>query len=320
MRYKHIKEAIEKFREPTTMQYDRHSRAEYITEQKVIEILKKDCMEYVHANPIPVVFRGAPGSSDRGYKIIDPKQSTRISRNTSNYYTWIIDNSPRWKQFPKRSNSLICTGDYWKARNYGRTYMVMPIDGAKFGVCPDSDIWSSFAMGQHKFDMDGDWVNYINKQILECFEILVQANVIEEKTLHSPVLHKLTQNAAVESSQEFFNLLNILDQGLSNYRKNTPKMPTISLFKSKVQKHFMFNLLLKQNVKGMGVRTLLEEILDPKINNFKLANNTTIKTFMNMDSHYLPEVWTDSISVLVMANDKDHQAQYKEIRDKVLST
>ena len=39
---------------------------------------------------------------------IDPKKGQpRVSKDTSNFYTLIMDNSKRWSKYPKRSQSLI---------------------------------------------------------------------------------------------------------------------------------------------------------------------------------------------------------------------
>jgi len=79
------------------------------------------------------------------YTILNPKIEKRKSRNTANFYTLMMENLSQWRKFPKRSNSLICTTDYYKARMYGTAYRVIPIDlNAKFGVCPEEDIWESF--------------------------------------------------------------------------------------------------------------------------------------------------------------------------------
>lgn len=70
-------------------------------------------------------------------------QSSRKSDNTYNYYTELIDTLPAFKDFPKRSRSLICTPSKTKAKPYGKLYKIFPFDGAKIGICPHKDIWDS---------------------------------------------------------------------------------------------------------------------------------------------------------------------------------
>lgn len=88
------------------------------------------------------IFRGAYGYGEYAY--IDPSKSKepRISRNTYNYYTLMMDNFQSWRKYPKRSKSIICTTDYRYADGMGDVYYVFPENGAKIGVCPDEDIWN----------------------------------------------------------------------------------------------------------------------------------------------------------------------------------
>ena len=89
------------------------------------------------------------GVNFRGeYYLIDPKKSERVSANTLNYYTILLDGHPKWKSYPKRSQSIICTNVKSKTSNYGdSTYRVFPYDGSNIGVCPTPDIWDSFQKG-----------------------------------------------------------------------------------------------------------------------------------------------------------------------------
>lgn len=62
--------------------------------------------------------------------------------NIGNFYTVILDNDPRWSEFPKRSESFICASEKSVCTLYGIAHYVFPINGAKIGVCPKDDIWS----------------------------------------------------------------------------------------------------------------------------------------------------------------------------------
>ncbi|MCK9417589.1 hypothetical protein M0Q97_13185, partial [Candidatus Dojkabacteria bacterium] len=75
------------------------------------------------------------------YYLIDPKKHDRRSANTQNYYTYIIDNSKDWEDFPKRSKSLICHG-YAKRPPYYDQYVVIPLNDANFGIANDDDLWT----------------------------------------------------------------------------------------------------------------------------------------------------------------------------------
>lgn len=70
----------------------------------------------------------------------------RKSRNTTNYYTVILDKVLGDLGFPLRSKSIIC-GTYSNksyAGNYGDLYAVLPYDGVRIGVCPGKDIFDTW--------------------------------------------------------------------------------------------------------------------------------------------------------------------------------
>jgi len=57
-----------------------------------------------------------------------------------NYYTLLINYLPSWKEYPHRQ--IICSTTF---REFGDTmYRVIPKNGAKIAVCPDSDIQDPF--------------------------------------------------------------------------------------------------------------------------------------------------------------------------------
>lgn len=128
---------------------------EYVEEKRGIDIPKKEAMKLlsskhskaykVHTIDYPI-FRGVRGYGE--YVYIDPSKSVepRISRNTNNYYTLMIDNFSNWNKYPKRSKSIICTTDYQYASHMSsKVYRVFPENGSYIGVCPMDDIWGAIA-------------------------------------------------------------------------------------------------------------------------------------------------------------------------------
>jgi hypothetical protein len=107
------------------------------------DFIHKHCKKSLFSTPI---WRGtgAPveGGSDAFF--IQPSKFTRASRNASNHYTLLIDNSSKWSNYPQRSKSVICTTNKSSAGFYGKTYRIFPVDGSDIGICPSSDFWSAF--------------------------------------------------------------------------------------------------------------------------------------------------------------------------------
>ncbi len=68
----------------------------------------------------------------------------RVSANTDNYYTLIVDHDPAWSDYPPRSASIICTNRLNIAGGYGTTYVVLPEGDPLLGICSSVDYWDSF--------------------------------------------------------------------------------------------------------------------------------------------------------------------------------
>jgi hypothetical protein len=215
------------------------------------------------------IFRGITGANEET-TLIDPAQFTRVSRNTSNTYTLIIDNSPAWKEYPKRSKSIICTTDYDVAADYGNPYLVLPYDGSKIGVCPTSDIWdctlAKYGLG----------LPYLNETISEiCVHMGV--GIIDKIDVWSALKAKFTafEKAFKETTDEGRNhILRIWDR--------------------RVEHPYDFSKTFLEN---------LQKMLDPKNLNFTLAKSgDRLPTYK--------EVWTDGMCVLVNTGTKLYKDIY----------
>jgi len=136
-------------------QFLNESRSNSISEEKAIKLIKSNCKDalkgiiniernLVYKDRGTIIYRGVYNNNDFLY--INPKQgSLRKSANTSNYYTLLMDNNSEWKNYPKRSQSIICSTSGSIASTYGVLFIVLPYDNGKIGVCPSDDLWSSFS-------------------------------------------------------------------------------------------------------------------------------------------------------------------------------
>lgn len=113
--------------------------------EQVYALLKTNCSEALKAfSTGHQIYKGLQLTGNF-YKT-DPSLIERASANTYNYYTILFSNLPNWKAYPKRSRSLICSTSYQKAKSYAagnNPFLVMPFDGARIGICPTEDIWTS---------------------------------------------------------------------------------------------------------------------------------------------------------------------------------
>ena len=99
------------------------------------------------------IYRGVKNtrSVDTSLKVNPGKSKPRQSAYVGyNYYTLLMDNLPSWKQYPKRSQSIVCSTDQGKASDYSGefndkfVFSVYPKDGSNIAITPDDDIFTSF--------------------------------------------------------------------------------------------------------------------------------------------------------------------------------
>ena len=133
-----------------------------ISEEDALDIIKTKCSKALNAYSVDKrMYRGLRKKAE--YFNVDPKkEAPRRSANSRNYYTFLVDNSPKWKGYPKRSESIICSTGYITSSHYGEVYDVFPYDGAKIGVASSSDFWFSFynTLGTRKTLNDFNWILY----------------------------------------------------------------------------------------------------------------------------------------------------------------
>lgn len=137
----------------------------YITENRskkvdldfAIKMAKTKCSKSVDTflKTGHVLYRGIQ-SKDIGektpfrgeYLTIDPKKFTRGSAYVGhNYYTLMIDNLRQWKDYPKRSKSIVCATGRSKASEYienDNLYYVFPVNGSSIGIASADDMFYSF--------------------------------------------------------------------------------------------------------------------------------------------------------------------------------
>jgi hypothetical protein len=106
--------------------------------------IRKDCSDAIAAAKTNhIIYKGMTLNDTGEIWLTNPALRERKSRNTKNYYTLMFDNLPSWRDYPKRSRSLICSSNKRVAGNYGDIYVILPFNGAKIAVCPANDIWDS---------------------------------------------------------------------------------------------------------------------------------------------------------------------------------
>src|SRR5574344_698462 len=116
------------------------------------------------------IYRGMP--SDIPILYGDYSNNIRRSTDTNNYYTEILDNSPDWRDYPKRSKSFICSVAQARAKSCSNGhdfYVVLPLNDPVIGVCGTNDIWYGFDLKKYGIPD----LYYFNKTIMRLMNEII---------------------------------------------------------------------------------------------------------------------------------------------------
>jgi hypothetical protein len=190
----------------------------------------------------------------------------RISANTQNYTTLWVDGDPRWSKFPPRSRSLICTTYADTAASFGDVAVVIPLQDTKIGVCPEQDFWDSFS-----------------ETIPGGYSSIPSLNAFIDHTIRKQLKRKLNQKTLTRDG-----MLNILDKLTVDDLLDKKALPSYVQYYGLSDKEAFV-----AQVQQYGWRGMMEVMLNPKINGFKL---TTWKQFNIAGDH---EVWLSAPCAMV---------------------
>ena len=265
------------------------------TRSKVISLdeIRKTILQYsetmeVVINNKPCLIRDTDVPQKNIY-ILDPtKGEKRISRNTSNYYTLILDHSKNWAKFPKRSKSIICETKSIEAM-FSEQFWIVPKNGAKIGMCPDVDFWYSFKS-------INDFMNYFNSAL--------------EKLLNFPSYtdEEITEFSGMfpmKRRKKFDKNITILKKAMKNFDnwyKKTTMLDMDEIIALEVIDNHLNSL---KGWDGKSIFNQVDKILNPRKHGFKLVSID--KLVLNK------EAWTDSESLIIPTKNIEEVIQiYKE--------
>jgi len=268
-------------------------RTKKIKLKKATQIFRNNCRMFNDSNT--QIYRGIKGF-DSNFGIVKPKQSKRKrkSQNTYNFYTLLIDNSKSWSQYPKRSESIICTTDSESAHGYGEGhfYLVIPFDLASIGVAPEADIWKSF--------------NYHLKSQFNRY-ILLLADVADRLSNINSNVPDIESGGRVpkNSYSKFSNYITKVDKILSTEHPRSGKNKTgyeiiiKGLFSTAKFGHKGREFVKDYLDFNGNLLEYLKFILNPDRNGFNLKEyNSNFKVSGKGER----EIWTDSPSILIHEN------------------
>jgi hypothetical protein len=269
------------------------TKSKYISAMKLMDI--DECVEYVIEKCTE--FINKPIYITRYIKTVNtdtkfPFKSNpveRVSRDNTNHYTLLIDNSENWKKYPKRSKSFICSlhkkmhlvSPYLPQNSY----LVIPNDESIWGICPTDDILTSFntlLKYGHFTEVIFESMNKISIR----FDLggISDSNIVDMKN-DLLKLQKYIYNR-YKTTNDFLDIIDPLD-------------------KTKYFCDFVCDNW------GLDIWECLETVFNPITNNFKVNNYTNIipsKIYNDI------EIWTESPCIFIPIGDL--KLFLKKLRDK----
>lgn len=252
----------------------------FVTEGRSTPASVSDALDLAERNDYdmfnPIVFRGKADGVIDDVILVRPSEHTRNSANTSNHYTVWMDNDPAWGEFPKRSSSIICSTsrnvEGYGSLSGGKNYSVWPIEpGARFGVCPDYDIWNSGPMVYYE---DGELV-FANGQDDTKRSVLPEN--ISQDILPAHVLDYLKKYGKLNSSLSYQEVNSILS------KSGVPDTDYASMY---------------AKLEELGALEWYRTIMSPV--GFSVAGFSELGDKKNVASdHSGVEVWTDATCMMV---------------------
>jgi hypothetical protein len=207
--------------------------------KSVLDVIKEYAPWYDVYNVKTPLYRGLQDIQADAL-LVDPSKSKRDMNRFSALFTTLFDNMDSWKQYPKRSRSLICTTSSTYAEQFGVCYRVIPLKNISIAVSPQNDFWYCFRKKLNSINVDFD----------------------DLTDLSGKFINKLFVK---------FNHIGLIKPTYENIKK------VFTMFDEYKESDLFPDI--KENLGSTKLMDYLEKILDPDANGFKLFkynNNTTL--------------------------------------------
>ena len=242
------------------------------------KIFKKRCGEYRSVRYTgSQIFRGLAYTNPRPLLFVRPSKSYRMAKNTDNFTNAILDIIPSWRDWPKRSKSIVCSSREGSAQFYGKVFEVFPFDGAIIGICPSRDFWDSFPIVEKRLskakEQQIDWFNYSMPDALK--KLGYTADYWRYYPEDAENLFKYLDSKVQRNPKIFDDILEAAtENGIDSRTKR---------------------ILLDMRTNFKTSESYFDELFNPEKNGFEKVPISKYHTNSNVDQ----EVWTESDSLMI---------------------
>lgn len=246
-----------------------------ITLPKIINQYKDVLKQYIDHDQI--IYRGTRKDSLDLF-VSDGSTMQRRAANTTNITNTLTSVLPSWKNWPSRPTSFICSLDRSYASDYGKTYIVVPLENQPIAVSSRMDFWQSLPVG-----LGGTSVSDFNVILEILFGIIDKNNDIED----------------IEDDADL--IISTTDALLTNDANELVKSHL-----TKIGSYYKFSCLdLMEKLKEAGsAMNFYNSVLNPAVNNNLYPNFNNIpkgkgEVWMSGKVLFISEyIWSDILNEL----------------------
>lgn len=203
----------------------------------------------------------------------------RQSLQDENWSNLLLSSFKSWSKFPKRINSIICTTDKNVAKNYGNVYVLIPLDGSKFGVCPKNDIWYSF---NHWFENENYQLSHFNSGLSLLFSSLLGNKVKDDSSFKNFLANINSIQSLIKSDES------IIDKILENINLN-----------KKISNFLNDKFIAEVKSGNFPLAEYLEAKMSPEQNMFKVLKYNN-KFYDSLNNNFSRELWSSDSCLFVL--------------------
>jgi hypothetical protein len=261
---------------------------ESISLEKANETIKKHCSDFEKQQLIFNIVPRSELDSKADYYIYEPLKAKRSYNKL--YHVMFMDKSTTWKDFPKRKNAVIAYANKNKITEDGITYIAIPFNKTKLGVCPKELIEDSFNNVSINLGMKFEYFN-------RSFNILLNIFNNPEGTYESDTkkLHLEDEKFYDESWGELQKAIKTADNAIAKQEGQIILDQIIENPFNKETEANVISIIEYLNAKKISIQDMIDKLFAPTENNFSFMPFTKFVVGENKDK----EVWFNNKCILV---------------------
>lgn len=266
--------------------FESYTELKYNDLDVIQEHLKDYVFREIEISKRPIIYRGLTNRFKSNGYLIKTDDHIRKPANSSNgYYNLWIDNSDEWKEYPKRSKSIVCTNNENVAYNYGyggTFYYIFPLcknlSELNIGVCPYSDLWNG----------SQDYLDDIKQEYPTPYRTTYETEF--DNIFHFQYDIEQLKNLPLTYFEDILDSIRKFGDNIQE-----PDYETIEL----IERYNMFLPNYAQE-SGKHLMDIFKELMNPEENNFSRITASSISTYMENKRNN--EIWFEHDAVAINSN------------------